>query len=435
MNERRIILETLLLIEKGEDFGNRIIKDVSDKYAYLDRQHRSFIKRVAQGCVERKIELDYVIDQYSKTPTGRMKPVILCILRMGAYQLLYMDKVPDAAVCNEAVKLAGQKGFASLKGFVNGVLRTIAKNKSAIRYPDPKADPVLAAGIRYSMPEELVRHFYEHYPDQANSILESFFRENLTTIRINASKTDENMLCEKLRGQAELCVLDPIPDLAKQERAYNIRDYDRLTTLQGFSDGDFIVQDQASMQAVAQLALKRGDTVLDVCAAPGGKSLQAADVLCKLGGGTVISCDLSEKKTELIRENTTRCGFDNVQIVVQSATERRDDYVNLTDVLIADLPCSGLGTIGRKADIKYRMTCAQMEELVRLQQQILSNVSDYVKQDGTLLYSTCTLNPAENEEQAAWIENNLPFQLMDQHQIFPTKTHDGFFFAVFRKRG
>ena len=164
MNERQIILETLLLIEKEEDFGSRIIKDVTDKYAYLDRQHRSFIKRVTQGCVERKIELDYVIDSFSKTPTDRMKPVILCILRMSVYQLLYMDKVPDAAVCNEAVKLAGKKGFASLKGFVNGVLRTISKQKQDLVYPDPKADPVLAASIRYSMPQELVLHFQNSYP-------------------------------------------------------------------------------------------------------------------------------------------------------------------------------------------------------------------------------------------------------------------------------
>ena len=192
-------------------------------------------------------------------------------------------------------------------------------------------------------------------------------------------------------------------------------------------------QDQASMQAVAQLDLKEGDTVLDVCAAPGGKSLQVADELCKLGGGTVIACDISEKKADLIRENQTRCGFDNIQIQVQSALEPNEDYVNFADVLIADLPCSGLGTIGRKADIKYRMSAQQMEELVRLQRQILENVADYVKKGGTLLYSTCTLNPAENEEQAAWIENNLPFQLINMHQIFPGKTHDGFFFAVFRK--
>ena len=353
---------------------------------------------------------------------------------MGVYQLLYMDKVPDAAVCNEAVKLAAQKGFASLKGFVNGVLRTIAKNKDAIPYPDPKEDPIKAASIRYSMPEELIRHFETHYPSQAASILESFFRQNLTTIRINASKTDQNALRKKLGEQAQLCELKPLPGLAKQERAFALKDYDRLMDLQAFSDGDFTVQDHASMQAVVQLELKCGDTVLDVCAAPGGKSLQAADILCKLGGGTVTACDISEKKADLIRENQTRCGFNNIRIQVQSASERNEDYVNYADVVIADLPCSGLGTIGRKADIKYRMSLQQMEELVRLQRQILQNVADYVKAGGTLLYSTCTLNPAENEEQAAWIENNLPFRLINMHQIFPGKTHDGFFFAVFRKR-
>ncbi len=434
MNERGIILETLLLIEQKEDFSTRIIKDVLDKYAYLDRQHRSFMKRVMEGCVERRIELDYVIDHFSKTPTVKMKPVILCICRMGVYQLLYMDSIPASAVCNEAVKLAKSKGFAGLAGFVNGVLRAIARNAGSIPYPDEKTDPIGHDRVVYSMPEELVRHIHTHYPKQAQSIMASFFKKPPMIIRINTSVCNEAQLKERLGDEICLKKLPPIEGIAKQETAYELTGYDRLENLQAFDDGLFIVQDQAAMQAVAQLDLKQGDTVLDVCAAPGGKSLQAADILCKLGGGTVTACDISDKKAALIRENTERCRFDNIRIDVQSAATRKEDYVNYADAVIADLPCSGLGTIGRKSDIKYRMTEAAMKELTGLQRQILTNISDYVKAGGTLLYSTCTLNPAENEEMAEWIKENLPFEQKSMHQIFPTEVHDGFFFAVFCKR-
>ncbi len=430
MNEREIILETLLLIEKGEDFSNRIITDVLDKYAYMDRQHRGFIKRVCEGCVEYRIRLDHVIDCYSKTKTGRMKPVILCILRMSVYQLLYMDSVPASAVCNEAVKLAVKKGFGPLKGFVNGVLRSIARNLDKIPYPDAKTDPIRHDVVEYSMPEELVRHFRTHYPERAEAIMRSFFKEAGVTVRRMISKTEEAELLQ-MAGDT-LTKLPPLPDLAKQETAYSVKGIG-IKEMQAFTDGLLQVQDQASMQAVVQLSLKTGDTVLDVCAAPGGKCIQAADILCKLGKGTVTACDRSEKKTALIMENAERCHTDNLRIEVADATKRVESYVNYADVLIADLPCSGLGIIGRKADIKYHMTGKQMEELVMLQRAILSNIADYLKSNGTLLYSTCTLNPAENEEQAKWISENLPFTLKEMHQIFPGEHNDGFFFAVFTK--
>lgn len=431
MNEREIILETLLLIEKGEDFSNRIITDVLDKYAYMDRQHRGFMKRVIEGCVEHRIRLDYVIDRFSKTKTDRMKPVILCILRMSVYQLLYMDSVPASAVCNEAVKLAAKKGFGPLKGFVNGVLRMIARNLDAIPYPDAETDPIYHDMIAYSMPEELVRHFRTCYPERADAIMRSFFKEAGVTVRRMVSRIGQEELLAKA-GDV-LREIPPIDGLAKQETAYCVKGAG-ITEIEAFTEGLLQVQDAASMQAVYHLPLRPGDTVLDVCAAPGGKCIQAADILCKLGNGSVTACDRSEKKTALIRENAKRCKLDNIRIEVADGTERIDSYVNYADVLIADLPCSGLGIIGRKADIKYHMSLQQMEELVMLQRKILNNIADYVKAGGTLMYSTCTLNPAENEEQAQWISDNLPFALQETHQIYPSDHNDGFFFAIFTKK-
>ena len=430
MNERLIILETLLLIEKGEDYGSRIIKDVLDKYAYLSRQHRSFIKRVLEGTLERKIELDYIINQFSKTPTASMKPVILCILRMSVYQLKYMDQVPESAVCNEAVKLAEKKGFFKLKGFVNGVLRNIARNLVNIKYPD--------ISITYSVPDFLYEHFKKYYGDNAEQICASFLRDNITTIRPNLSKTTLNKLTEALKEDgASLTPIPDIPDIpsAKSPKAYLLSDYNLLSDLKAFRDGLFIVQDQSAMLPVELAPIKAGDTVIDVCAAPGGKTIQIIDKLCQLGGGNIYSFDISEYKTDIINENLERCDFGEanesvkVKVDVCDATEFHEDYVNQADVLIADLPCSGLGIIGRKSDIKYNVTQESMESLVMLQREILCNVVKYVKDGGTLMYSTCTLNPEENENQVKWMEESFSLKCEEMYQIFPSEYRDGFFAA------
>lgn len=508
MNDRLIILEALLLIEKGEDFGSRIIKDVLDKYAYLDRQHRSFIKRVLEGTLERRIEMDYIIDQFSKTPTAAMKPVILCILRMSVYQLKYMDQVPTSAVCNEAVKLAEKKGFYKLKGFVNGVLRNIARNLENIKYPElpcgdlslvsPNAiteDLIRYFSIRYSMPEFLVEHFLKYYGPEGNAhdeengrslatvenIFKAFLRENITTIRPNRSKTTEEKLIKSLEEDGaklikipDITFMEDIPvcgdeaskatidltAMSSMTKAYILTDFNHLTDLKAFKEGLFTVQDQSAMLPVALSGIKAGDTVMDVCAAPGGKTIQAIDELCKLrtesdasndhdcvkngdnNAGTVYSFDVSEYKTDIIKENLERCDFatntgnsGNVEMIVEVRDARifNEDYVNLADVLIADLPCSGLGIIGRKSDIKYNVTSEGMQSLTELQREILSNVVKYVKDGGTLMYSTCTLNPAENEEQVKWMEENLGLKCEEMHCILPSEYRDGFFVARMRK--
>ena len=283
------------------------------------------------------------------------------------------------------------------------------------------------------MPDFLVRHFLKAYPERAEEIMASFFREPDVTVRIMESAATEEEVRQKLEGEAELLRLPEIEGLPEQTAAYVLKGYDRLEQLTAFREGLFAVQDQASMQALAGVELKCGDTVLDVCAAPGGKSLQACDKLCKLGGGKITACDISEKKTALIRENAQRLKMDMLRVEVADAGERKKDYVNSADLVIADLPCSGLGIIGRKADIKYRIGQEDLDSLCALQRKILGNVSAYVKPGGILLYSTCTLNPGENEEMAQWAAAELSFALEDMHQIFPGPHHDGFFFARLRK--
>ena len=201
-NTRELVLETLLSVEKGESYSHRALSALLDKYQYLSKQERSFITRVTLGTLERRIELDYIIDWFSKVKVKKMKPVIRCILRMGVYQLKYMDSVPDSAVCNEAVKLAGKKGFVSLKGFVNGVLRSISRNLPEVSYPSEEEKPIEAVSIRCSIPQWILRQWREDYGwEKTKSMAESFLNQERTTIRVNTMMTDREKLIDDLKKQ------------------------------------------------------------------------------------------------------------------------------------------------------------------------------------------------------------------------------------------
>lgn len=449
-NDRLVILETLLAIQKGEGFSSNIIRDVLDKYSYLDRQERSFIKRVCEGTLERKIELDFILNQFSNTRTAKMKPVIRTILEMSVYQLKYMDAVPASAVCNEAVKLAEKKGFGALKGFVNGVLRGISRNLNGIAYPDAAQDMCSYLSIRYSMPEWLTALFLKEQGERITErIFSSFMEPKPLTVRVNLSKTDVETLIQSIEKENTNIKAEQAPYLPY---ALYLTGTDSIAELPSFQKGYFQVQDVSSMLVCSLAGIKGGDYVLDVCAAPGGKALHAADRLKQLAkGGKVTAHDLTEQKLSLIKENCKRSGFDNIETSIQDATAFDETGFESADVLIADLPCSGFGIMGKKNDIKYRMTEEKLSSLVKLQRKILMNVSRYVKPGGTLMFSTCTIHRAENEENVAWITEHLPFETVSIAEELPQNlaaatadkgyvqllpgVHetDGFFIARFKK--
>ncbi len=434
-NTRELVLETLLSVEKGESYSHRVLSALLDKYQYLSKQERSFITRVTLGTLERRIELDYIIDWFSKVKVKKMKPVIRCILRMGVYQLKYMDSVPDSAVCNEAVKLAGKKGFVSLKGFVNGVLRSISRNLPEVTYPSEEEKPIEAVSIRCSIPQWILRQWREDYGwEKTKSMAESFLNQERTTIRVNTMMTDREKLIDDLKKQgiqAEKLVLRDYPDF---KQGLYIWEYDYLLKIKEFAQGQFYVQDVSSMLPVWFLNPKEGDFVVDVCAAPGGKSIHAAQLM--QGLGVVEARDLTDYKVGLIEENIARARLKNVKAVKWDALILDESLVGKADGVIADLPCSGLGVLKKKPDIRYRMTREQQEELSRLQRQILSNACQYVKPGGTLLYSTCTVNKIENEDNTAWfLENHREFSLAKERQIFPGEScGDGFYLAKMIRR-
>ncbi|RKJ63077.1 16S rRNA (cytosine(967)-C(5))-methyltransferase RsmB [Roseburia sp. 1XD42-69] len=434
-NTRELVLETLLSVEKGESYSHKALSALLDKYQYLSKQERSFITRVTLGTLERRIELDYIIDWFSKVKVKKMKPVIRCILRMGVYQLKYMDSVPDSAVCNEAVKLAGKKGFGSLKGFVNGVLRSISRNLPEVSYPSEEEKPIEAVSIRCSIPQWILRQWREDYGwEKTKSMAESFLNQERTTIRVNTMMTDREKLIDDLKKQgiqAEKVVLRDYPDF---KQGLYIWEYDYLLKIKEFAQGQFYVQDVSSMLPVWFLNPKEGDFVVDVCAAPGGKSIHAAQLM--QGLGVVEARDLTDYKVGLIEENIARARLKNVKAVKWDALILDESLVGKADGVIADLPCSGLGVLKKKPDIRYRMTREQQEELSRLQRQILSNACQYVKPGGTLLYSTCTVNKIENEDNTAWfLENHREFSLAKERQIFPGEScGDGFYLAKMIRR-
>ncbi len=434
VNTRELILGILLEVTKEGSYSHLVIRSVLDKYQYLDKKERAFITRTAEGTLQHMIEIDYIINQYSKVKVNKMKPVIRNILRMSVYQLKYMDSVPASAACNEAVKLARKKGFSSLSGFVNGVLRNISRNLTEIEYPDEKINKMEYLSVRYSMPEWIVKQWMDDYgEEQTAKILKAFLKEAPVTIRTNLLKTTPDELQKQLEKEGVTVEKIDCPSYPDLNYAFVIRGFDYLNALQSFKDGLFYVQDISSMMVAELAAPDENSYIIDVCAAPGGKSIHLAEKMH--GTGMVEARDLTEYKTELIKENIKRHNLTNMKAVLMDATIFDEKSAEKADVVIADLPCSGLGVMRKKTDIKYKMNKETEQSLVLLQQKILNNVCRYVKSGGILLYSTCTIDKMENESNVAWfLEAHPEFELLKMQQIFPEDNFgDGFFLAKLKK--
>lgn len=428
VNTRDLVVEILLLVTRDGQYSHIALNQVLEKYQYLDKSDRAFITRVTEGTLERMIELDYITDQFSKVKVKKMKPVIRAIVRSAVYQLKYMDSVPDSAVCNEAVKLAVSRGFGGLRGFVNGVLRSIARNLDSVQYPPEGTKEYLS--VRYSMPPWILEQWLAWYtPEQVEQMLRNFLEEKPTSIRCNLHQISREDLKRKLAGEGVKA--EEVPELPC---ALLISGYDYLGALPSFQEGDFQVQDISSMLVAERANSREGDYIIDVCAAPGGKALHLADKL--RGTGMVQARDISDYKVGLIWDNIRRAGMENIEAVRWDATVLDEESVEKADIVIADLPCSGLGVLGRKSDLKYRMTREGEKELAALQRQILSQVWRYVKPGGKLVYSTCTINREENEENAAWFQAEYPeFRLVSEEQLLPgQQAGDGFYIAVFVRK-
>lgn len=412
-NPRESALDVLIKVDKKEELSHIAISNVLEKYQFSEKRDRAFFTRLVEGTLERQITIDYVGDQFSKTKIRKCKPLIRALLRMGIYQILYMDQVPDSAACNEAVKLAKKRGFSRLSGFVNGVLRNISRNKDTIKYPSRDKDLVKYLSVTYSIPEWIIRFFMRTYDnDTVEKIIASYLEEKKTTLCCLISKGGKDAIALELKEEGVT-----VEDGDLIENAVKIKDYDFLYRLRAFREGKCYVQDESSMLCAKLAGGKEGDFVMDLCSAPGGKSMYVADQL--RGSGKVLSRDLTEYKTDLIEDNIDRMGFTNMTSEVFDATILDEEHIEAADVVIADVPCSGLGIMGKKNDIKYHISEEGMKDLTKLQRQIMKNAVQYVKHGGTLIYSTCTINPAENEENFRWIVDNFDFEAVDLRDELP----------------
>ena len=414
-NPRECALDVLIKVDKKEELSHIAIANTLEKYQFSEKRDRAFFTRLVEGTLERQITIDYVADQFSKTKIRKCKPLIRALLRMGIYQILYMDQVPDSAACNEAVKLAKKRGFSRLSGFVNGVLRNISRNKDEIKYPSREKNLLSYLSITYSIPEWIIRFFMETYDNKTvEKIIASYLEERKTTLCCLVSKGGKEVIKQQLEEEDVT-----VEDGALIDNAVKISDYDFLYRLKAFRDGKCYVQDESSMLCASLADVKEGQFVMDLCSAPGGKSLYVADQL--RGSGKVLSRDLTEYKTDLIDDNIERIGFENMESEVFDARVLDEEHIETADVVIADVPCSGLGIMGKKNDIKYHISEEGMNDLVQLQRDILKNAVQYVKHGGTLIYSTCTINPAENEQNFRWIIDNFDFEAIDLREELPEK--------------
>lgn len=414
-NVREIVLDVLLTLERDGGLSHQLIRGALNKYDYLDPRDKRYVKRVAEGTLERRLEIDYYLDHYSSVPVRKMKPLIRCLLRMSVYQLLYMDAIPDSAVCNEACKLAEKRKFHSLKGFVNGVLRKIAREKDSLPMPDPKKDHLKWLSVKYSMPEEIVQAWLEVYDEETTQkLLEALLEIHPVSIRTTQSLTVEEK--EEVAGRLREAGID-VAQSPYDERVLLARDLEGLENLSDFQEGRITVQDVSSTLAVKQAGIREGDLVVDACAAPGGKSILASELTGP--SGKVICGDVSEKKTQAIWENVDRMGRRNIEVRQWDARELPAELCGKADVLLLDVPCSGLGVMGKKRDVKYHVSKESFAEVEALQKEILKGAWQVVKPGGIMLFSTCTIRKEENRDVVKWILENLPFEPVSISESLP----------------
>ena len=437
---RKIALETLIQIEKNNAPSHLVIKDVLDKYDYLSKTEKALFSTIVKGTIERRIELDYVCDLYSKTPHNKMKLPIRTIIEMGIYQILYMNSYDTLAV-NSSVELARKKGFSTLAGFVNAVLRNISKNKDNIKYPEKGDENYLS--VKCSMPLNLVKLLVSQYnEDTVEKMLKASLESDFVRIRISekVSTSEKEEIIEDFKKKgAEIMPVNGF------ETLFNIKGMGNIGEFKFFTDGKIYIQDVGSYMLVKNVPF--GERILDTCSAPGGKSIFLSE---RYPDAKITACDISEDKISRIKENIERCKASNIDVKICDATVFNPEFEEAFDVVVADVPCSGLGVIGKKQDIKYRLTDESLESLYELQKNILYNVSKYVKKGGYLCYSTCTVNKKENEAQIERFlaENNfeyadlsfVPENMKDKINngclslMQGIDDSDGFFISVLKKR-
>jgi len=419
----------------------------------LSNLDRAFATAIGYGTITHVVVIDAILSAYSSMPLDKVEPLIRTILRTGTWQIFWSEKVPDSAACNESVQLAKKVSNKGAASYVNGLLRTLVREKQSIQKTfilDPKE-----FYLRCSLPRELAGYFRKWFGETRSvSICDALNTPSPSTARVNTIRTGD----EELRRELEMngcATSDPI----FMEHAFSIRTNGVLIeSLTAFQNGEFIIQDEGAMLVTSIADPKPGQSVVDLCSAPGGKTCHMAERM--ENKGKITACDINPSRLSLVKENADRLGFSMIEYRQMDACDPLPPGLPLADIVLADVPCSGLGVLGKKPDIRVHMTHEKMNALYPVQRRILENAATMVKPGGFLIYSTCTVNPAENQEQIQQfidsqgnhfetidISDRLPEKLIQLDPalletatqgmvaLFPDQHHcDGFFIAKLRRK-
>ena len=435
-NARQTAFDILSKIQKDSSYSNLTIDSFLASVCF-DEVDSAFVSALVYGVLESSFTLDYQLAANLKQPLKKLKPQVLTVLRLGAYQLLFMDKVPESAAVNESVKLIKANGCSFASSLVNAVLRNVAKKGLCL--PD-ESDKTFYYSVKYSFPQELVKFWIKSYGEENTvGIMESCSGRPPLIVRANTLKVTADELTSTLKNEGIESKSSVVTDSLELGKCGSVE------RLKSFADGLFHVQDAASQFCIAALDPQPGETILDLCAAPGGKSFTVAERMNNTG--KIIACDIHNHRLDLIKSGAARLGITNIECIVNDAAVYNEN-LPIADRVLCDVPCSGLGIVRRKPEIRCK-PLDTLKELPPVQGKILDTASRYVKNGGTLVYSTCALNPKENENVCkSFLESHPDFKsklpsfacegMFIRDGFITLMPHingtDGFFIAVFERK-
>ena len=416
-NPRRVAVSVLMKIEADNAYSNIVLAN-SLKEAELSAADKGLVSALVYGVLDRKITLDFVLSRYMKAPLKKTPPFTLNVLRSALYQSMYMDKIPHSAAVNEAVKLIKGSKQARNSGFVNAVLREIIRNQDNLSFTDSKED----LSVKYSCPLWIVESVLEDDGrDTTKLLLEESLKAAPYVIRTNTLKISTEDLKKELLKEEVSLNASALKDSLIIEKGIDIKNSE------AFKKGLFYVQDLASQTAISSLDTIKNVRVLDMCSAPGGKSFTMS---CHMENtGEIVACDLYSARVNLIKDSALRLGMKNIKTCTLDAMSF-NEKLGKFDLIICDVPCSGLGVIRRKPEIKYK-EITDFYELEETQYKILCNAVNYLKPNGRILYSTCTLRKAENENMVVrFLAEHKSFEKLQEKTLMPhIDGTDGFYFC------
>lgn len=440
-NARKTAVKILGEVFNKNAYSNIVLGRELNK-SELNDKDKGLVTEIVYGTIKYKYTIDTILNYFIKSNLEKLETDILNILRISVYQMLYLDKIPEFAVVNEAVELTKRRSPKAAK-LVNGVLRNYLRNKDTIYYN--KDSRLEELSYKYSFPKWMVKLFLESYSvDEAEKILSGLNMVPAVTVRVNSLRIDYEEAWKSLMDagydieEGKVC-----PEAIQIIKGRNIEDNPL------FKSGLITVQDESAMMVAPTMDLEENMTVLDMCSAPGGKACHAAEIMNNTG--KILAFDIHENKLSLIKDNANRLGIKNIKCSVLDAGKYSDDYKEIADRVLIDVPCSGIGIIRKKPEIKWTKDKESIRGLVKIQRNIMLNAAKYVKRGGKLIYSTCTLSKEENEENIRWFLKKCPdfkvepiyFGNLDNliyHKegvvtILPNKNMDGFFIAKMIKHG